>query len=99
MADNLDDFFKKKDRKKKNKGAGFAKANTDVVAKKLEESDIRKTESKAGDDGPLATSEAAKAALEDTAAAVASKAGTGTDTTGRVSKRLANTSPTFSNLR
>ena len=35
MAD-LDDFFKKKDKKKK-KGGGFSKANTDVLAKNLEE--------------------------------------------------------------
>ena len=39
MADNnLDDFFAKKDKKKKG-GKKFAKANTDVVAKNLIETE------------------------------------------------------------
>ena len=63
MAD-LDDFFAKKDKKKKTK-KGFSKANTDVLAKNLQESDraAQKAEDKAT--GPLATSEATKLAFED----------------------------------
>ena len=62
MAD-LDDFFAKKDKKKKK--SGFSKANTDIISKNLEESE-RKSEQKAIDDSKaaqLATSEAARASL------------------------------------
>lgn len=38
MADNLDDFFAKKDKKKKGTKK-FTKANTDVIAKNLIETD------------------------------------------------------------
>ena len=55
MSD-LDDFFKKKDKKKKKAGnQGFSKANTEVVAKRLEEKEARRGE-KSGDEVPLATS-------------------------------------------
>ena len=49
MAD-LDDFFAKKDKKKKTK-KGFSKANTDVLAKNLEENDRKEqqAEEKAND--------------------------------------------------
>ena len=49
MAD-LDDFFAKKDKKKKTK-KGFSKANTDVLAKNLEENDRKEQqeEEKAND--------------------------------------------------
>ena len=63
MAD-LDDFFAKKDKKKKGK-SGFSKANTDIISKNLEESE-RKSEQKAIDDSKaaqLATSEAARASM------------------------------------
>ncbi len=62
MAD-LDDFFAKKDKKKKRAG-GFSKANTEVLAKNLEENERReqKAEEKAS---PLATTEATKLAFED----------------------------------
>jgi len=62
MAD-LDDFFAKKDKKKKK--SGFSKANTDIISKNLEESE-RKSEQKAIDDSKaaqLATSEAARASM------------------------------------
>jgi len=51
MAD-LDDFFAKKDKKKKTK-KGFSKANTDVLAKNLEENDRKEqqAEEKAANDG------------------------------------------------
>ena len=62
MAD-LDDFFAKKDRKKKNK-AGFSKANTDVLAKNLEENERREAKAEEKAAPLLATSEAAKAAFE-----------------------------------
>jgi len=57
---NLDDFFAKKDKKKKSK-KGFSKANADVLAKNLEEQDRK--EAKAEEKIPvvLATSEANKA--------------------------------------
>ena len=42
MAD-LNDFFAKKDKKKKG-GKKFSKANTDVLAKNLEEKDLKKAE-------------------------------------------------------
>ena len=79
MAD-LDDFFAKKDKKKKSK-SGFHKANTDILSKKLEESE-RKSEQKAIDDSKaaqLATSEAAKTlqAGNDAAAAGTDKDGAG----------------------
>lgn len=63
MAD-LDDFFAKKDKKKRGGKKGFSKANTDVLAKNLEEKELRdlKAEEKAS---PLATSEATKLAFED----------------------------------
>ncbi len=63
MAD-LDNFFAKKDKKKGTKKKGFSKANTDVLAKNLEEKELRdlKAEEKAT---PLATSEATKLAFED----------------------------------
>ena len=49
MAD-LDDFFAKKDKKKKTK-KGFSKANTEVLAKNLEENDRKEqqAEEKAND--------------------------------------------------
>ena len=49
MAD-LDDFFAKKDKKKKAK-KGFSKANTEVLAKNLEENDKKEqqAEEKAND--------------------------------------------------
>ena len=62
MAD-LDDFFAKKDKKKKTK-KGFAKGNIDVVAKNLEETERREQKS-ATSDAVYATSEAAKLALEE----------------------------------
>ena len=50
MAD-LDDFFAKKDKKKKGKTKGFSKANTEVLAKNLEENDRKEqqAEEKAND--------------------------------------------------
>lgn len=61
MAD-LDNFFAKKDKKKKGKTGGFSKANN--LAKNLEETERKeaKAEEKAS---PLATSEATKLAFED----------------------------------
>ena len=53
MAD-LDDFFAKKDKKKKTKK--FSKANVDELAKNLEETD--KKEQRQADTGTLATSQA-----------------------------------------
>ena len=49
MAD-LDDFFAKKDKKKKTK-KGFSKANTDILAKNLEENERKeqRAEEKAND--------------------------------------------------
>jgi len=63
MAD-LDDFFAKKDKKKRGGKKGFSKANADILAKNMEENERReqKAEEKAS---PLATTEAAKAALEE----------------------------------
>ena len=58
---NLDDFFAKKDKKKK-KGK-FNKANTDILAKTLEENDRKEAEMEEKSQGVLATSEAAKAAV------------------------------------
>eukprot|EP00095_Tigriopus_kingsejongensis_P011440 maker-scaffold222_size251774-snap-gene-1.19 protein:Tk11440 transcript:maker-scaffold222_size251774-snap-gene-1.19-mRNA-1 annotation:"cdv3 homolog a" len=60
---NVDDFFAKKDKKKKR---GFNKANTDVLAKNLEEQDQRvlKAESDKTFRGSLATSEATKLAFQ-----------------------------------
>ncbi len=60
MAD-LDNFFAKKDKKKKK---GFSKANTDVLAKNLEEKELRELKAEAVA-SPLATSEATKLAFED----------------------------------
>ena len=61
---NLDDFFAKKDKKKGKKT--FSKANTDVLAKNLEEADLKekKAESVKASSGALATSEATKLAFE-----------------------------------
>ena len=63
MAD-LDDFFAKKDKKKKGK-SGFSKANTDVLKTNLEENE-RKSEQKNLEDSKAAqlkTSEAARASM------------------------------------
>lgn len=65
MAD-LDDFFAKKDKKKKGKKAGFSKANTDVLAKKLESADLKELTAEGEKSKVLATSEASKLALEGT---------------------------------
>jgi len=59
MSD-LDSFFKKKDQKKKSK-KGFAKANTDILAKNLEEQDRKEAKADERAAVPLATSEANKA--------------------------------------
>ena len=75
MAD-LDKFFEKKDKKKKGrKGPKFSKANTDILAKNLEEND-RKEENAEKKAAPLlATSEAnrAGALMNDQSTTVSSK--------------------------
>ena len=53
---NLDDFFAKKDKKKKSK-KGFSKANTDILAKNLEEQDRKEAKADEKTAVPLATSE------------------------------------------
>ena len=66
MAD-LDDFFAKKDKKKKGKkGPKFAKANTDILAQNLVENDKKTEEDEKKASTMLATSEANRAgALKD----------------------------------
>jgi len=59
MSD-LDSFFAKKDKKKKSK-KGFSKANTDVLAKNLEEQDRKEAKADEKTAVPLATSEANRA--------------------------------------
>ena len=59
MAD-LDDFFAKKDKKKKSK-KGFSKANTDILAKNLEENERREAKAEEKVAAILATTEANKA--------------------------------------
>ena len=59
MAD-LDDFFAKKDKKKKSK-KGFSKANTDILAKNLEENERREAKAEEKVAAVLATTEANKA--------------------------------------
>jgi len=59
MSD-LDNFFAKKDKKKKSK-KGFSKANTDVLAKNLEEQDRKEAKADEKTAVPLATSEANRA--------------------------------------
>lgn len=61
MAD-LDDFFAKKDKKKKGKkGTKFAKANTDVLAQNLIENEKKEEDAGKKSSAPLATSEANRA--------------------------------------
>lgn len=61
MAD-LDDFFAKKDKKKKEKkGSKFAKANTDILAQNLIESDKKEEDDQKKAHVKLATSEANRA--------------------------------------
>jgi len=61
MAD-LDDFFAKKDKKKKGKkGSKFAKANTDILAQNLIENEKKEEESEKKASVMLATSEANRA--------------------------------------
>ena len=61
MAD-LDDFFAKKDKKKKGKkGSKFAKANTDILAQNLIDNDKKEEESEKKASVMLATSEANRA--------------------------------------
>ena len=61
MAD-LDDFFAKKDKKKKvKKGPKYSKANTDVLAKNLMENERKENSAEKKAAAPLATSEANKA--------------------------------------
>jgi len=71
MAD-LDDFFAKKDKKKKGKkGSKFAKANTDILAQNLIENDKKTEDDEKKASTMLATSEANRAG--------AAKENTGTD--------------------
>jgi len=56
----LDDFFAKKDKKKKTK-KGFSKANTDILAKNLEEQDRKEAKADEKTAVPLATSEVNRA--------------------------------------
>jgi len=71
MAD-LDDFFAKKDKKKKGKkGSKFAKANTDILAQNLIENDKKTEDDEKKAAAMLATSEANRAG--------AAKENTGTD--------------------
>ena len=61
MAD-LDDFFAKKDKKKKGKkGSKYAKANTEVLAQNLIENERKEETAEKKAAVPLATSEANKA--------------------------------------
>ena len=61
MAD-LDDFFAKKDKKKKGKkGSKFAKANTDILAQNLIENDKKTEDDEKKAAAMLATSEANRA--------------------------------------
>ena len=61
MAD-LDDFFAKKDKKKKGKkGSKFAKANTDILAQNLIENDKKTEDDEKKASAMLATSEANRA--------------------------------------
>ena len=61
MAD-LDDFFAKKDKKKKGKkGSKFAKANTDILAQNLIENDKKTEDDEKKAATLLATSEANRA--------------------------------------
>ena len=65
MAD-LDDFFAKKDKKKKaKKGPKYSKANTDVLAKNLLENERKEESADKKAAAPLATSEANKAGAMD----------------------------------
>jgi len=59
MSD-LDNFFAKKDKKKKTK-KGFSKANTDILAKNLEEQDRKEAKADEKTAVPLATSEVNRA--------------------------------------
>ena len=62
MAD-LDDFFAKKDKKKKGKkGTKFAKANTDVLAQNLIENEKKEEDTEKKANVQLATSVANRAA-------------------------------------
>lgn len=63
---NLDDFFAKKDKKKKGKKSGFSKANTDVLAKNLEENDRKEARAEEKANVIVASSESnmAKAAMD-----------------------------------
>jgi len=58
---SLDDFFAKKDKKKGGKGKKFSKANTDILAKNLEEQEKKEAEGNVKTSVPLATSEVNKA--------------------------------------
>ena len=97
MAD-LDNFFAKKDKKKKK---GFSKANADIIIKNIEESERRSEQKAAAEEkaGGLATSEATKAALNNdhdgnkAEKAAASSASTGTGTSSSSNPSVSGNEP------